>query len=130
MRISDWSSDVCSSDLPVDGRDIGHAGDVGDMGDVDVADIRAADAVGRVIGLVPAERHPADIAGQDADAGAAAEEDDQGRGIDRTRPAVAHVDMQAGTPGPAIMDQYPATILETPETTRHIGNQGEPKNGG
>src|SRR3546814_20749168 len=56
MRISDWSSDVCSSDLAVERvGDIGEVGDIGRTIDRSVAAERARNFPGPVIGELAAK---------------------------------------------------------------------------
>src|SRR3546814_7810400 len=75
MRISDWSSDVCSSDLGVDvvGVQILHfrLGDLADLGHGDLADlvaVRHLGALGHIGGLaqVPARRRRLGLEGERA----------------------------------------------------------------
>src|SRR3546814_8930050 len=54
MRISDWSSDVCSSDLHIEHR-AGRGGDAG-RGDQRLRKVERVDAVGHAASLTPSRR--------------------------------------------------------------------------
>src|SRR3546814_2176967 len=70
MRISDWSSDVCSSDLPLHRRRVGKAVDPADEFDVVGAPWRVGAHAAHIFldrlyrrGIAPAERHMDDAGG-------------------------------------------------------------------
>src|SRR3546814_7196934 len=87
MRISDWSSDVCSSDLPVAAQ---HVGPVGVEGD-------AAEALGLALGAQHAVR------GIEAHELRVGRRVDDGIDLDRRRVSVAKVDDQVAALQPPVV---------------------------
>src|SRR3546814_8422403 len=90
MRISDWSSDVCSSDLVV----LRHVADVAaQVGGVDLADVGAVEQDGALERLVEAHQHARDGALARADA---AQHADPLARLDLERQAVQRLGLLSG----------------------------------